>query len=1057
MDHLTFSDLEYLGKKRKTRRELFLVRMDALIPYLNGCTRMVTLVLGGMAVLLSVGLLDNAHAQPTPEYAAHGEPSRLPIPCENGVVIPGHADNPELLGDCEILWRVRSVLGGGSTLDWSGEQPLHDWEGVGVTHQGGRLRVNELNLSFNKLTGRIPPELGNLSELDYLRLSYNELRGNIPPELGNLSELSFFSLSNNQLTGSIPVEFGNLTNLRALNLSDNRLIGRIPSELCNLTLLKWVRVSGKEMSVGFPSPCRNITSPLIAGPHSITIPENRSDHMGKFTAVDEQGHDVTWSVSDQGRGDADWFSIDSEGALRFKIPPSYANPADENRDNVYRILIVASDDGTPRLSAGWGLRVRVTPTGGQTVVADDDGGGMVDEGEVLLIDALTLLENDTSAENDTLSVTGVVHVSNGAVSLDGTTITYQHDGSETNNGSFTYIASDGKANAAAVVWISVNPVNDPPVAANDTTKVNEGGTLNIDASTLLDDDTDAENDVLSIATVGDASNGTVSLDGRTIVYRHDGSETTTGSFTYIATDGQANDTAVVRVSVNPVNDPPVASDDKANVNEGETLNVDASTLLDDDTDAENDVLSISTVGDASNGTVSLDGITIVYRHDGSETTTGSFIYIATDGQANDTAVVRVSVNPVNDSPAAADDTTKVNEGETLNIDASTLLDNDADAENDLLSIATVGDASNGTVSMDGRTIVYRHDGSETTTGSFTYIATDGQANDTAAVRVSVNPVNDPPVASDDTANVNESETLNIDASTLLDNDADAENDLLSIATVGDASNGTVSMDGRTIVYRHDGSETTTGSFTYIATDGQANDTAVVRVSVNPVNDPPVAADDTTNVNEGETLNIDASTLLDNDTDAENDLLSINSVGDASNGTVSLDGRTITYQHDGSETTTGSFTYIATDGQANDTAVVRVSVNPVNDPPVAADDTTNVNEGETLNIDASTLLDNDTDAEQDPLSIKSVGDASNGTVSLDGRTITYQHDGSETTTGSFTYIATDGQANDTAVVRVSVNPVNDFSHWLLISLVLGAGLLVVTSFIVIRVRRPRRDS
>ena len=74
------------------------------------------------------------------------------------------------------------------------------------------------------------------------------------------------------------------------------------------------------------------------------------------------------------------------------------------------------------------------------------------------------------------------------------------------------------------------PVNDPPVAAGDSETVDEGDTLYIEASALLVNDTDVENDTLSITGVGDAVNGGALLDGATIIYEHDDSETTEGSF-----------------------------------------------------------------------------------------------------------------------------------------------------------------------------------------------------------------------------------------------------------------------------------------------------------------------------------------------------------------------------------------------------------------------------------------------------------------------------------------------------------------------------------------------
>ncbi|MEN8219167.1 MAG: hypothetical protein ABFS56_22940, partial [Pseudomonadota bacterium] len=85
----------------------------------------------------------------------------------------------------------------------------------------------------NQLTGSIPTELGNLSNLSWLDLSNNQLTGTIPTELGNLSNLSWLDLSNNQLTGSIPTELGNLDRF---HLHNNQLCGEIPVELKNLDL-----------------------------------------------------------------------------------------------------------------------------------------------------------------------------------------------------------------------------------------------------------------------------------------------------------------------------------------------------------------------------------------------------------------------------------------------------------------------------------------------------------------------------------------------------------------------------------------------------------------------------------------------------------------------------------------------------------------------------------------------------------------------------------------------------------------------------------------------------
>ena len=844
-------------------------------------------------------------------------------------------------------------------------------------------RLEYLDLRSNELTGEIPSTIGELTNVEYLRLAGNQFSGKIPVELGGLSNLLSLDLDGNRLSGEIPAELGNLAKLSGLALSDNRLIGRIPPVLGGLANLRSLYLSRNRLTGEIPAALGQ-----LANLDYLELSQNRL--TGEIPSV----------LADLTNLIGLWVQTND---LTGCVPLALSRFDKAVFDNTSLRFCFALDDD-PTVSSSSSLTVGEEGT--------------------LTIHESVLLANDMETENYTLRITEVSDAVNGAVSVEGPTITYEHDGSETTTGSFSYIASDGVYTSTAMVTVTVTPVNDPPVAASDNATVDEGGALSIEAPVLLDNDTDAENDPLEVLAVGDAVNGIVSLEGPTITYEHDGSETTTGGFSYTVGDGTDTATAVVTVTVTPVNDPPVAAGDNATVDEGGALSIEAPVLLDNDTDAENDPLEVLAVGDAVNGIVSLEGPTITYEHDGSETTTGGFSYIASDGVYTSTAMVTVTVTPVNDPPVAAGDNATVDEGGALSIEAPVLLDNDTDAENDPLEILAVGDVVNGIVSLGGPAITYEHDGSETATGGFTYTVGDGTDTATAVVTVTVTPVNDPPVAAGDNATVDEGGALSIEAPVLLDNDTDAENDPLEVLAVGDAVNGIVSLEGPTITYEHDGSETTTGGFSYTVGDGTDTATAVVTVTVTPVNDPPVAASDNATVDEGGALSIEAPVLLDNDTDAENDPLEILAVGDAVNGIVSLEGPTITYEHDGSETTTGSFSYTVGDGTDTATAVVTVTVTPVNDPPVASGDNATVDEGGALSIEAPVLLDNDTDAENDPLEILAVGDAVNGIVSLEGPTITYEHDGSETTTGGFSYIASDGVYTSTAMVTVTVTPVND---------------------------------
>ena len=190
--------------------------------------------------------------------------------------------------------------------------------------------------------------------------------------------------------------------------------------------------------------------------------------------------------------------------------------------------------------------------------------------------------------------------------------------------------------------------------------------------------------------------------------------------------------------------------------------------------------------------------------------------------------------------------------------------------------------------------------------------------------------------------------------------------------------------------------------------------------------------------------------------------------DAVNGTILLNmnrGR-ITYRHDGSETLTGSFTYTASDGTVGATAVVNIAVRPWNAPPMAMDDRSKINPGGRLVVPASALLSNDTDVEDEPLTIIEVRNADNGTVTLDGETVVYQHDGSLTTTGGFNYIVSDGTSTSPARVSITIVWAEDATGLFsigdlvvdtellvfFIMLVVGGPVLVGTLFFVLRATR-----
>ena len=126
--------------------------------------------------------------------------------------------------DREVLVAFYNATDGpnwGDNKNWLGDEPSGKWTGVTTDASG---RVTEFLLS-EAYSGKIPAELGDLTELERLVLRHNYLTGTIPPELGNLSNLEEMDLSDNNLGGAIPPELGNLVYLEEMDLSNNNLGG----------------------------------------------------------------------------------------------------------------------------------------------------------------------------------------------------------------------------------------------------------------------------------------------------------------------------------------------------------------------------------------------------------------------------------------------------------------------------------------------------------------------------------------------------------------------------------------------------------------------------------------------------------------------------------------------------------------------------------------------------------------------------------------------------------------------------------------------------------------
>jgi hypothetical protein len=572
-------------------------------------------------------------------------------------------------------------------------------------------------------------------------------------------------------------------------------------------------------------------------------------------------------------------------------------------------------------------------------------------------------------------------------------------------------------------------VNYAPVANNDTATEDEDATTFAIAVTVNDSDNDGNpNDAVNLSGIGahNTALGTAAINGNNIDYTPALNASGSDSFSYTVTDGLVSATATVTVTITAVNDDPETTNDPLEVNEDEVKTTDNVLLNDGDVDGDN--LSVM----AGNPTASLG--TVVNNNDGTFTYTpstdlngtDSFDYTVTDGNGGSaTGTVNVTIIAVNDAAVAVDDADSTDEDTaftTLNV-----LLNDSDGNDGGTKAVTAAD----TTSANGQTVTNNNDGTFgytpaanfNGTDSFDYIVSDdgGTTFDTGTVTITINPVNDSPVAMDDTDSTNED--VAITTVNVLSNDSDVENDALFVGLFDatSTSGGIVTDNGNgTFNYTPAADFNGDDTFTYTVSDGSANevdtDIGTVTISVVAVNDPPTAMNDAFNTDEDTALT--TLNVLLNDSDGGDGGTKTVTVADA----TSANGRTVTNNNDGTFSYipaanfngTDSFSYTMSDdgGTAISTATVTINVLPIDDPPTGNADAATAAVSTATQVD---VLGNDGNVDDDTLSITGVSETSRGsTIVNNGTSVTFTDTigaGSET----FTYDMTDGITTITGIL------------------------------------------
>ena len=600
---------------------------------------------------------------------------------------------------------------------------------------------------------------------------------------------------------------------------------------------------------------------------------------------------------------------------------------------------------------------------------------------------------------------------------------------------FEYSAGSGAlVGASTVVTLNVAQTNR---AVDDCYITNDNQVLNVTAALgLLSNDVIGAGETVSIELTSQPTLGQIAIDPNGgFVYQPSGASGVDQFGYRLISAGVASVPAVVRITVNDLNEAPVALDDHYVVDRGHVLTVSAPGVLGNDVDPDHDVLSARIISSPLIGAVTLN-------------TNGSFTYtppVDFSGQtefryeASDPRGLRaqatVFIN-VNDHLAPLPDAYSLDEGEVLFVDAPGVLANDSIIPQGALRVVVVQAPTLGTVQManDG-SFVYRTTSPESSGQDlFRYRLEDASiASYPVDVKLTIRAVNDPPQSVDDRYLTDENVELEVNSPGVLANDTDIDSSQLSARLLGAPAHGA-------IVLRADGSFSYVpevnyrgnDTFTYETVDdsGAASSGSVIVA----VTQPPTATNDVYLVDVDTPLEVvdPKDGLLANDHDApEDDELTVIPGAPPAHGSLELneDG-TFRFVPDTGYVGIDTFTYQVTDGlSSSNFGNVTLAIG-ITSLPRANPDAYDMNEDEQLLVDAEHgVLANDTDADTPHENLQVF------LVDYDywNVRVTLAADGSFTARAGanfygetfFIYQIYDGTSVSNAVrVTLTVNPVND---------------------------------
>ena len=439
--------------------------------------------------------------------------------------------------------------------------------------------------------------------------------------------------------------------------------------------------------------------------------------VANFTATPTtliQGQAVTFTSTSTGTITSYAWNVDNDPAIEgttatyehtytevgtYSITLTVTGPGGSNPKTVADMITVASAVPTPTTSTS------------QTVQED---------GSV----TISLTATDPNGQAVTFAIT--TDPTNGTATLSGADVTYTPNANFYGTDSFAYTASNGTYTSDPVtITITVEGEDDGNPTTNDVSATTDEDTV----VTVDLDATEIDGDNYSFSIISQPSNGTLgSINGNQVEYTPNQDWNGTDTFTFEATDdrtGSRSNVATATITVNPVNDAPVANDVTSSTtsrtgNMRQSVDITLSV-----TDADGDDLTISIVSDVSNGTTSLSGSTVTYTPTANYDGTDTFTYKANDGIVDSNiATGTITITDTNQAPIAND--------MSLSLDRESSIDFTLDAtdeDGDSLSKTIVSQPENGSlIPAPGLDFTYNPSRAYYGSDSFTYKVNDGNSD-----------------------------------------------------------------------------------------------------------------------------------------------------------------------------------------------------------------------------------------------------------------------------------------------------------------------------------------